>query len=29
MDKNEINEDGIARFIALQCNKNNLKAFYL
>jgi lon-related putative ATP-dependent protease len=27
MDKNEINEDGIARFIALQCNKNNLKHF--
>ena len=27
MDKSEINEDGIARFIALQCNKNNLKHF--
>ena len=27
MDKNETNEDGIARFIALQCNKNNLKHF--
>ena len=27
MDKNENNEDGIARFIAYQCNKNNLKHF--
>jgi lon-related putative ATP-dependent protease len=27
MDKNECNEDGIARFIALQCNRNNLKHF--
>ncbi|MGL4911062.1 MAG: AAA family ATPase [Romboutsia sp.] len=27
MDKNETNEEGIARFIALQCNKNNLKHF--
>ena len=27
MDKNEFNEDGIARFIALQCNRNNLKHF--
>ncbi|MEG0843212.1 MAG: ATP-binding protein [Romboutsia sp.] len=27
MDKTESNEDGIAKFIALQCNKNNLKHF--
>lgn len=27
MDKNEENEMGIARFIALQCKKNNLKHF--
>ena len=27
MDKNENNEDGIARFIAYQCEKNNLKHF--
>ena len=27
MDKTENNEDGIARFIACQCNKNNLKHF--
>lgn len=27
MVKSEVNEDGIARFIALQCNKNNLKHF--
>ncbi|MGL5330469.1 MAG: Lon protease family protein [Peptostreptococcaceae bacterium] len=27
MDKNEDNEMGIARFIALQCEKNNLKHF--
>ncbi|RDY24110.1 ATP-binding protein [Romboutsia maritimum] len=27
MEKNNINEDGIARFIALQCNKNELKHF--
>lgn len=27
MDKNELNEDGIAKFIAYQCNKNNLKHF--
>lgn len=27
MDKSQINEEGIARFIALQCNKNNLKHF--
>ncbi|HSQ88945.1 ATP-binding protein [Romboutsia sp.] len=27
MIKSEVNEDGIARFIALQCNKNNLKHF--
>lgn len=27
MDKNEVNEDGIAKFIALQCNKNKLKHF--
>ena len=27
MDKNENNEDGIARFIAAQCNKNDMKHF--
>lgn len=27
MDKNRDNEDGIAKFIAFQCNKNNLKHF--
>ncbi|MGL6105171.1 Lon protease family protein [Romboutsia sp.] len=27
MDKNEINEDGIAKFIAFQCNKNKIKHF--
>lgn len=27
MDKNDTNEDGITRFIALQCNKNKLKHF--
>lgn len=27
MDKTDNNEDGIARFIAYQCNKNNLKHF--
>ena len=27
MDKNEDNEDGIARFIAYQCDKNNLRHF--
>ena len=27
MEKNEVNEYGIARFIAYQCNKNNLKHF--
>lgn len=27
MDKNEFNEDGIARFISFQCNKNKLKHF--
>ena len=27
MDKNEYNEMGIARFVALQCKKNNLKPF--
>lgn len=27
MDKSHNNEDGIAKFIALQCNKNNLKHF--
>lgn len=27
MEKNEVNEYGIARFISYQCNKNNLKHF--
>lgn len=27
MNKNEVNEDGITRYIALQCNKNKLKHF--
>lgn len=27
MEKNETNEDGIAKFIAFQCNKGNLKHF--
>lgn len=27
MEKNEVNEYGISRFIAYQCNKNNLKHF--
>ena len=27
MDKSEFNEDGIAKFISYQCNKNNMKHF--